>query len=282
MLKWICLFKLFSIPIFASEIKVMTFNTMCKVCDLKKEYGSFDFRLEKMAETINRHNPDLIALQEIQNRRHLKKLQSQLSNEYEAYFEKVWFWPGIDSAILIKSDRFEILETKGIWLGPKAPKFSLEWVRRLPRKIEIATLKDLTNNKIFNFFGFHFDNNNINKQKSAKILQQLVSESNIPVIAAGDSNIEPTRKDFSIFKTNLIDSYDEVLLPDFVSNHELGKNEACPDNGMSIFPDCRIDHVFYAKDSPFITKKWSVDLFYYHNNKPVSDHRAVISTLEWK
>jgi endonuclease/exonuclease/phosphatase family metal-dependent hydrolase len=267
---------------FASvELKVMSFNTMCKLCDLKQNYGPFEERLNHIVETIERSNPDLIAMQEIQNSQHIKLISEKLHQNYLVIYKKFWLWPGTDSILLIKKNRFSILDHEGLWLGPKSPKFNLGWVKRTPRKLEKVRLLDQKTNKEFIFVGIHFDNNSINKFNSAKFVNNLLANDDLPIILAGDSNLTPDTDGFKMLQGNFVDTFLEVNQIDYLSNSPMDANEACSDGDGVQFPSCRIDHVFFSPNSGFKVKKWSIDLYKYFENKMhVSDHRAVMTTLE--
>ena len=66
-MKTLALICLLMMPVFArakAPLKLMNFNTMCVFCGDKEEYGTFEQRMAAVADTINRHDPDILSLQD--------------------------------------------------------------------------------------------------------------------------------------------------------------------------------------------------------------------------
>jgi endonuclease/exonuclease/phosphatase family metal-dependent hydrolase len=269
---------LYCLTVNAQELIVMSFNTMCKSCDSHKHYGKFNDRLNYIADTIRRHNPDLISFQEFQFPNHVKKMEDRLGGEYNVYFRRHSLWPGTDEVLFVKKSRFETIEQGGMWLGPNAPYFSFGWKFRTPRRMQFARLKDRLTNKELLFVGSHFDSSTGNSFKSAEYANNFFKSYNIPVIFGGDTNL---RDDFDgyhfLLGDNMIDTFHEVANINFVSNNQTTENEACSDGVSFNWPYCRIDHIFVSKNSGLKVESFSVDLFkYFQNEKHASDHRAII------
>ncbi len=283
----LCFSFICSITIFqtaqSAEMKIMTYNTMCKICDLKKNYGTFDERIHAIADTILRHDPDLVGLQEIQSSRHIKKVEKLLNDRYFPFFKRHTLYPATDAIVLVKKDRFDVLEEDGIWLGPKSPKFNFGWKFRTPRRLHWATVKDKQNQKVFIFAVSHFDNAQDNSGPSAKQVQQYFAQAKFPVIFAADTNITPVRQSFSwLLGDTMEDTFDTSLSHEVFSNSNYSEDELCA-TGLTPWPKCRIDHLLVSKNATWTTQSWAVDVYRYTSNETFnSDHRAVLAVLQDK
>lgn len=267
----------------SAEMKIMTYNTMCKMCDLKKEYGTFDERIQAIADTILRHDPDLVGLQEIQSSRHIKRLEKLLDEKYFSFYKRHTLYPATDAIVLVKKERFDVLEESGVWLGPKSPKFNFGWKFRTPRRLHWAVVKDRQNQKTFIFSVSHFDNSQDNSGPSAKQVQEYFAEAKLPVIFAADTNITPDRQSFSwLLGDNMDDTFNLALTHEVFSNSNYSEDNLCA-TGLTPWPKCRIDHLLVSKNTSWIIENWGVDVYRYTGNATFSsDHRAVIATLRDK
>ncbi len=265
----------------ASPMKVMTFNVMCDFCDGKKEYGTFKERIPFIADTINRHEPDLVSLQEIRSRIQLKKILRKLKIKYRAVYSQGMFLSYPDATLLVRTDRFSVTEEWGGFLGKNWPSFSFGWAAAFPRRLQFAKILDHWNGTHFIFAGTHFDNNRKNKEPSAELAVKLFAEETLPILFAGDMNLNPTSPGYTVLSSSLRDSFSEAGNPIFFSNSgTIHPNEACMDAVTQVFPACRIDHLFLSKNAPWKIRSWGVDLYRYRTGRSfTSDHRAVIVEL---
>lgn len=282
-------FTLFTLALsapFASEseagLKIMNFNVMCKMCKKRKEYGKFKERFDNIADTVRRHDPDLISFQEWGTKSQIKKMGKALGNRYEIFFSKgLLSWP--DPALFVKKERFTAANADGGWLGKRFPKFSFGWKFAIPRRMQWVTVREKASGQEFLFVGTHFDNHGPNKLESSKIASDLFKDSKIPVLFAGDSNLNPSMEGYANLKRyGMEDSFETVGQTTFVVNRPTyDPNDGCGDEKGAVFPDCRIDHVMTSPSFPWKAKSWAVDLFKYTKwDWWVSDHRAVIVNYE--
>lgn len=273
----ILLSLLFSLNSFAESLKIVNFNTMCDFCGDKEKYGTFKKRLDNMADTLNRHNPDLVSLQEFSNIRQVRKVVKQVKGDYQLVFSDGKLANYTDPVLMVKKDRFTVLDQGGFWLGPnkKSPK---GWELAIPRRMQWARLLDKKTQGEFIFIGSHFDNNSANKAPSAKVVNEFVKTQNLPVLFAGDTNLKTDHDGYEFLIGNeLVDTFPGVGNVTFFANKPYDIHDACNKSKSPTFPECRIDHVLHTPNFPYTLKSWGVDVFRYNGTLGfVSDHRAVI------
>ncbi len=264
----------------AGDLKIMSFNTMCDFCAKKSESGRFPDRLDAIADTINRHDPDLIGLQEVRTRRQIRRIRNRLSENYIAIFAQGFPLSYADPALLLRKSRFEVRDAGGFWLGPRAPDFSLGWSVGIPRRVEYALVRDRRSGKTFYFVSAHFDNNSRNKEPSARLFAEIFRDSRFPVIFAGDTNLRPALPGYGTLLSDFRDSFREVATWRYFANGMTTGSDGCNLSKDRVFPDCRVDHVLVSRDAPWRIRSWGVDVYRYPETRGfVSDHRAVVVEL---
>lgn len=263
-------------------IRVMSFNVMCSFCGHNDEIGHFRRRLPLIADTINRHDPDLISVQELFTRGQVRRLRRKLKTEYETLFAHAIFGYA-DPTLFVRKSRFRVLDRGGFWLGPNSPHFSFGWAFAYPRRVEWADLEDRSTGRRFRFVGTHFDNNGKNKGPSAELVVRNVFDGSfpldLPVVFAGDTNLRPASEGYATLAGAFRDTFDEVDSHPFVANGPTTNADGCDLDPRSVFPECRIDHVMLSPSAPWRTKAWRLDTFKYARGF-VSDHRALVVDLE--
>ena len=263
----------------ASGLRVMTFNVMCVVCGHFDEIGPLSERMAGIADTINRHDPDLVSLQELLTGSQAKDLRRLLHGDYQMVYAEGPYFGFADPTLLVRTSRFVVHRTGGFWLGPSAPEFSFGWVLALPRRVEWAELEDRTNGLRFTFAGTHFDARRRNSNPSAELVVKTMLPAETPLIFAGDSNLRPGAPGFATLSAAFRDTFTEVSEHPFVANGPTRNSDGCSLDPALVFPDCRIDHVLLSPGAPWKTRSWSVDVFKYARGF-VSDHRAIVVDLE--
>lgn len=277
-LAWLSLYSAASAN--TGDLKIMSFNTMCDFCAKKSESGRFVDRLDAITDTITRHDPDLIGLQEVRTRRQIRRIRNRLAGDYIALFARGFPLNYADPALFLRRSRFEVRESGGFWLGPNAPEFSLGWAVGLPRRVEYALVRDRRTGRTFYFVSAHFDNNSKNKEPSAKLFAEVWRGSAYPVIFAGDTNLRPALPGYATLLGDFRDTFAEVPTWKYFSNGMTTGSDGCNLSKDSVFPDCRVDHVLLSRDAPWKTRRWGVDVYRYAETRGfVSDHRAVIVEL---
>jgi len=266
---------------FAAPLKVMTFNVMCDFCGTLAENGRFRERLAGVADTIRRHNPDLISIQEIWSGSDIREIEKLLGDEYTSVYANSILVGYADPTLLIRKSRFKIIENDGMWLGPNSPDFSFGWVTTFPRRVEWVTLEDRSDQSRFIFSGAHFDNRAVNKDLSVDLVLEKFRQFTLPLVFAGDTNLRPAYPAYAKMKEALRDTFLEVPNHRYFSNTPVVNADGCNVQKAPSFPDCRVDHVLLSHGAPWKVKEWGVDTFRYFGNRSfLSDHRAVIVELE--
>ena len=279
----LCLLVFFTGAVEAQNLRIMSFNTMCSICDLGAKEEPYSERIQEIADTVKRQDPDLISFQEFTFRRHVKHIEKLLGGKYFSAFKKSGIYPASDSVLFIRRDRFEAMDYNGVWLGKRTPKFNFGWKLAAPRRFQWITLLDKTTGQKFIFAGSHFDNSFVNKNAAAEYVQSFFQAQSLPVIFAADTNLQPNHPSYSLLVgQNMRNSFDESAQYTVTQNGNVTPHDMChdQDNG-DVWPKCRIDHVLLSKNAPWKVKSWGEDLVRYYNGvKFVSDHRAVIVDLE--
>ncbi len=265
----------------AAPLKVMTFNVMCDFCGTHEENSRFREKLAGVADTIRRHHPDLISLQEIWSGSDIRSLEKQLGDEYSGIYANGLLLGYADPTLFVRKARFKVLDRDGIWLGPKAPGFSLGWATSFPRRLEWVELVDELDQKKFIFAGTHFDNRSVNKDPSVDLVIEKLRQVSLPVIFAGDTNLKPSYPGYEKMRSAFRDTFFEVKEHPYFSNASVTNADGCNVTKAPSFPECRVDHVLLSNGAPWKVTKWGVDTYRYFGNQAfLSDHRAVIVELE--
>jgi len=202
----------------AKPLKVMSFNTMCALCEKKKETGRFKARIRAIGDTINRHDPDLISLQEVRTLGHLRRIQKTLKAEYIRIYADGKIMNYTDATLLIRKDRFKVLRSGGSWLGPNAPRFNLGWKLAFPRRLQWVDLEDRETGERFKFVGSHFDNKSKNKESTAKWMTEYFKNSELPIIFGGDTNLWPALNGYGVLTDTYRDTFHEVSEHPYYAN----------------------------------------------------------------
>lgn len=235
------------------QVRVLTFNVM---------HGATinrDFNIKKITDIINRLQPDLVALQELdfntgRSRNYYYDLASELGylTHMCAIFGKSIPYDGgsYGNGILSKTP---FIETKNIALPMLQP--------GEPRGL-LQAVTVLSSGDTIRFISTHFDVNKDNTNRLAQVKTALgwIQKSNYPIIFAGDLNDTP--------QSEVIKNLERWM-----------ENTEAPDTKTltfsSVKPDRKIDYIFtYPK------KKWKVISTEAICDSVASDHRAYFAVLE--
>jgi endonuclease/exonuclease/phosphatase family metal-dependent hydrolase len=277
----------------ASTMKIMSFNIDCRVCDLHHENGEhWRDRVNNVKDTIARHDPDLIGIQEPIFKLDVQQL---LPKGYGAvYFNQTSWLPwGVypDAVLFYRESRFEALDFHMFWLGPNSS-FPAGFDRgALPRLAIYSLFRDKSDQSLFHFGSTHFDHGddlegkNVDCVESAKELLSFTSKevNQFPFIWTGDFNSETANNNAYAILSNqsaavhLDDSYYKS------PTHTVAYNtEAAPEYDYNH----SIDHIFFANNfdvASYTPLDWTVDMYVYGEKAQyASDHWAIVSTIEVK
>lgn len=253
---------------------------MCDFCG-RDGYDDFDTRKKDIKKIIETEKADLVSLQEVRSGSQVEYFFSGTQN-YELLFYSNSLISYADPALAINKNRFNVINKGQFWLGPNDGKISIGWKYALPRQVQWVKVEDKIKKIQFVFIGTHFDNRVENMIGSANMVNKFIKNQNVPVIFAGDTNCTVDFEGYSKLTNNfLVNSYD---------NHTDTRNIASSVDGKKLcylrkgkkFPECRVDHILYSKDSPWKVTNWSINTYKSKSaaNFP-SDHRPVIATFTY-
>ena len=281
MLYLVILYSFFSLSSFASEIKVLNFNTMCDICSGSSR-EEFPERIKLFQSIIKIYSPNLIALQEVRTASQVKEIIKNFPH-YKYYTLENSFISYADPTVIYDSSRFELLNSFQKWLGPTPDGFiSIGWKWALPRQIIGIKLKDKKTSEVFYFLSSHFDNRIENLRGATKLVQKTIANLDAPALFAADTNTTvdmPEYKD--MLGTNLFNAFDQKNELSLVGQYKK-ERELCYTRKGKKFPECRVDHVLYTKDFPWKARSFLIDTLKMENGKFPSDHRPVIVKFDYK
>lgn len=262
--------------------RVMSFNIMCSACT-PDGFEPWDDRVPHTGDTIRRHDPDLLGVQELFSGAEVAQIEAELPD----YTSIWWVKPDPDSldyadaAIFYRTGMFEEVEHGFYWLSPNPDEpYSTGFAApQLPRLVVWARLHAVDDDFDFVFATTHFDNNAPSQELSAPlVLERTASMAGmLPVVMVGDFNSDPSDPAYTIL-TEGVDGagphFDDsfVLADDWSSDSNL---EPPPEYD----PSLRIDHIFVA-GAPWQASGWIVDQWGYGpNDHYTSDHFAIAVEL---
>jgi endonuclease/exonuclease/phosphatase family metal-dependent hydrolase len=259
----------------------MTFNVYCEFCDLAGEYDPWELRLEHFADIFARHDPDLIALQELAPRLLIPSNVEQLLAARGAGFEAVTFGPiddppNPDSTLMFRSARFELLDHGEYWLSPTPDEplskgFSDK--QALARYVVWARLRERPSGRELYAVSTHFDNNSPAQKLSAPLVVERTRDAAqaLPVLIMGDFNSRPDSAAYATLTGSdprLTDSYQLCPEPRAESNQ-------LPDPQLDA--SARIDHIFVGGAAEWTCSRWVEDQSVYGPEARFpSDHFPVV------
>jgi endonuclease/exonuclease/phosphatase family metal-dependent hydrolase len=257
---------------------VMTFNVLCSFCD--DTYDPWEDRIGYITDTIDRHTPDLVGLQELFTGEEVQQLLD-LSPDYSALFYSDDTSDYADATIWWRTDRYELVDSGFYWLSP-APDtpFSVGFSPpQLPRLVAWAHLRELSSGAELLFVNTHFDNNSPSQELSAPLLLERTEAQAgaLPIVVVGDFNSQPDSTAYAIL-TGGVDGAGLALQNSFdLAQDWLVNSNGDPAPGYD--PATRIDHVFVA-GGEWAVPLWIVDTWVYGEaQKHTSDHFAIAVDL---
>ncbi len=234
-------------------IRVMSFNIL---------HGATvknDFNLDTIAGVINRYNPDLVAMQEVDfktNRAKKLDLATELGQKTKmaSLFAKAMPYDGGAYGEAVLSN-YTFIRTENI----KLP--------HLPTSEPRAALKTVVETKNGNrivFVGTHLDHleEDTNRIMQAKALVAALKHVDLPMLLVGDLNDSPTSKTLSILQ--------EVFRK---PTHSNALKNTCPASD----PSMCIDHILFDKKHDWEVLEYEVLCENY-----ASDHCIVYATLVFR
>lgn len=168
----------------------MTYNI--RVDNTGDGVNQWNGRKNKVFDLLKKYDPDIIGVQEALHHQLMDIRDNLKDYEFFGKGREDGNQKGEYSAVLIRKDRFEILEKNTFWLSetPEIPG-SKNWDAAITRVVSWAKLRDKKSKKDFIMINTHFDH--IGKEarkKSAELLKARAGTlaQDLPVIVTGDFN----------------------------------------------------------------------------------------------
>jgi len=195
------------------DIKVMTFNVRTIGYEDSSE-KFWDNRKELVKDTILKYSPDLIGFQELKISQY-DFMKSNLT-EYGYYGENCMGEGdaatalGGYNAIFFKTDRFEFVDSRTLWLSETPNEVSVGWDAKVNdyRTLTEIKIKDKLNKKTVTFINTHFMfNAPVAVEESSRMLKNIAEENGGGVIMTGDFNYQEGTPNYNIvISGNLADT----------------------------------------------------------------------------
>lgn len=183
---------------------------------------------------------------------------------------------GEHSAILYKTERFELIDSGDFWLSETPEKPGLGWDATCCNRIASwAKFEDKDAKNVFYVFNAHFDHQGVvARQESGKLMVEKIKEiaKDAPVICTGDFNSTPDTEQIKALSTLLHDAYSVTKLPPY---GPIGTTNAFR---FTAPMKNRIDYVFVSKH--FEVSKYAV-LTDAKDQRYPSDHLPVVATVRF-
>jgi endonuclease/exonuclease/phosphatase family metal-dependent hydrolase len=194
------LFICFFTSLEAQPLKVMTYNI--RYDNPGDGVNRWDNRKNKVFSLLKKYDPDIIGVQEA--------LHHQLTDVSGNLKHYEFFGAGRDdgkqkgeySAILIRKNRFKVLEQNTFWLSqtPRIPG-SKNWDAAITRVVTWARLQDKKTKKVFLVINTHFDHIGQESRKNSALLLKDSAASMgkiLPVVITGDFNFTRDKSPYEV------------------------------------------------------------------------------------
>lgn len=233
-------------------------------------------RRDAVAAFLRFHEADIVGLQEA--------LHHQLEDLNERMPEHRWIGVGRDdgdrageySAILLRSDRFEVKDQGTFWLSETpADTGSIGWDAQITRVATWARLLDLDIDRELFVLNTHFDHmGETARAESARLIRDFLSEhaASLPTILMGDLNTLPESEPIKILTGDgspLRDAKDRSIIPHYGP-------ESTWNAFREVVPERRIDYVFVTDH---FTVRRHAALTDRVNGRFLSDHLPVLAEV---
>lgn len=238
------------------------------------DYQPWSVRYPAIRSLLDGYAPDLIGLQEMHTDADIANIVPLQQYTLVSYHLNAFHYG--DAALLFRSERFELLDSGQLWLGPDS---------RLPlgvgfnplamiRYVNWAMLQEKSSGFRFLFVNTHFDNNSLNREKSAELFRRQIASlsADYPMVVVGDFNSNAATPRYQ----RLIGARDaEPLL---INAHDLLPTASNDDAGG---PDQLIDHILVGGPCSTRVADWRVDQRRLDSGDTLSDHNPVLAQLQF-
>ena len=287
-------------PCASGPLTVMTyniFNGSALVEALVERFAEGDLdgfrpwseRVPEIRERIAGYDPDLIGFQEMGADADVLAAVPE-TPPYTLVSYRLGALEYGDSALLFKSERFELLDSGQLWLSP-CPRLPLAYGfqrRAMIRYVNWAVLREKDGAFTFLFANTHFDNNGPNKEPSATLFRERITAlaQGMPLIATGDFNSNGTTDRYHRFtgadqEPPLLQNVFTLAKKRLEAQTHGPPRTIAPTDAM-IHPDRRIDNILVGGPCSVKATKWTIDARPLKNGEHMSDHDAMIAHLQFE
>ena len=256
------------------KMRVATYNL--RMDTPADSMNAWSFRKDKMKALIQYHDFDIIGTQE----GFLHQLQDLCEMPGFAYFgagRDDGLSAGEHSAILYKTDRFQIVESGNFWMSETPDQPGKGWDATCCNRIcSWVKFKDVDTRLEFYFFNVHFDHQGvIARRESGKLMAKKINEisGKTSVVCTGDFNSTPNTEQIKIMSSIMNDAYETTKLPPYGPSGTFNTRFSHP-----ITPN-RIDYIFICSDFEVLKYAALTDA---DNQWYPSDHLPVVADLVLK
>lgn len=170
---------------------VMSFNIRCGFCESPDDVNHWSRRKSLVGDLIDRHDPDLIGLQEavIDQARDLAGLLPRY--DWIGVGREDGREQGEANIIMFKRSRFELLEHETLWLSPTPEVVGKGWDAAFNRTLTVARLRDRRSGRELWLLDTHFDHQGVQARvESARLIARLRAslDPQLPLVLVGDFN----------------------------------------------------------------------------------------------
>lgn len=265
------------------RLVVMTYNVLCAtICGIG-EYDPWEERIVHFADIFERHDPDLMGLQELSTREEVMQVLDAAPGREAIFFDDGTAWA--DATIVYRKARFDVVDSGEYWLSPTPDKprtTGFSGGVQLTRLVVWALLHDKTTDRELYFATTHFDNNSPSQEKSAPLVMErsLPFVKTHPVLVVGDFNSTPDSAAYAILTGvdgdhgfAFVDTQSIATEWSIVTNRD-----PTPEYDLAT----RIDHIFVAGEGvTWQVARWQADLTTYGPlDRYPSDHFPIVAELE--
>ena len=247
-------------------------TNMISVMSYNVQVGNSDNNPSTVSAMIRNYMPDLLGVQEADGE-WMSVLNNRLSKNGYAYvgIGRDSDGKGERSAIFYRADKFELIESKTLWLSATPDVVSRVEGALCNRIVTMATFKRLSDGKVFTHANTHLDHSNSDvRSQQVTYLDRYIKEfTDGEFIVTGDFNFQPDNR---VYAQMMSLGYENCAQ---LADYARGREDNTYTGGSMIdfcfrYGNTEFDPYFYAVCDELIS------------GKTPSDHHAIFFILELK
>ena len=247
-------------------------TNMISVMSYNVQVGNSDNNPSTVSAMIRNYMPDLLGVQEADGE-WMSVLNNRLSKNGYAYvgIGRDSDGKGERSAIFYRADKFELIESKTLWLSATPDVVSRVEGALCNRIVTMATFKRLSDGKVFTHANTHLDHSNSDvRSQQVTYLDRYIKEfTDGEFIVTGDFNFQPDNR---VYAQMMSLGYENCAQ---LADYARGREDNTFTGGSMIdfcfrYGNTEFDPYFYAVCDELIS------------GKTPSDHHAIFFILELK